>query len=113
MAFVKTNFPKHPWDERRIAHDFSDELAKAIIAGDTIASIDSITVYDGATGTDVTATGKKTSSEQIAADAKSVSAIYTGGTVGQTYWMVARVVTANGEKISGIIVMEIGKETPP
>src|SRR4030042_1439382 len=113
MAFVKTNFPKHPWDERRIAHDFSDELAKAIIAGDTIASIDSIKVYDGATGTDITATGKKTASEQIAADAKSVSAIYTGGTVGQTYWMVARVVTANGEKNSGLIATGICTETPP
>ena len=113
MAFVKTNFPKHPWDERRIAHDFSDELAKAIATGDTIASIDSIKVYDGASGADITATGKANGSEQVAADNKSISAIYKGGTVGQMYWMVARIVTENGEKISGIIVMEIGKETPP
>ena len=103
MAILYTNLPKPAWDERRIAHDFADDLA----VGDTIASIDSISVSDGDTGDDITASAKGAASNQIDTGNKSVSAIYKGGTPGQKYKMVARVLTANGEKLSAIIQMAI------
>lgn len=103
MAIVYANLPKPSWDERRIAHDFTDDLA----SGDTIASITSITVYDNTTGADITTTAKKTGSDQRDSGNKSVSAIYQAGTSGQTYKIVAKVVTTNGEKLSGTIIMAI------
>jgi hypothetical protein len=103
VAILYTNLPKPAWDERRIAHDFADDLA----VGDTIASIDSISVSDADTGADITASAKSAASNQIDTGNKSVSAIYKGGTPGQKYRMVARVVTTNGEKLSAIIQMEI------
>ena len=103
MAFAYTNLPKPAWDERRIGHDFTDDLA----TGDTIASITSIKVYDYDIGTDISATAVSPSSEQVDAGDKTVSAIYKGGTSGQKYKMEARIVTANGEKLSGYIIMEI------
>jgi len=103
MIRVQTNLPKASWSERRISHDFSDDLA----AGDTIASIDSIKVFDDTTGTDLTATAIRVASEQIDAGAESVSAVYIGGTPGQIYRLEAKVVTTGGEKLSFAIVMRI------
>ena len=103
MAILYTNLPKPAWDERRIAHDFTDDLA----VGDSIASIDAILVSDADTGADITASAKGAASDQVDTGNKSVSALYKGGTPGQKYRMVARVVTANGEKLSAIIQMAI------
>jgi hypothetical protein len=103
MAILYTNLPKPAWDERRIAHDFTDDLA----VGDTIASIDSISVSDADTEADITGTAKSAASDQIDSGNRSVSAVYKGGTPGQNYRMVARVVTTNGEKLSAVIQMAI------
>ena len=102
MAIAYTNLPKPAWDERRISHDFTDDLA----TGDTIASIVSISVTDKDTGESV-AGAVVDGSSQIDSGDKSVSAIYAGGIAGQRFVMTARVVTSNGEKLSGIIEMEI------
>jgi hypothetical protein len=103
MIRIYTNLPKAAWAERRISHDFSDDLA----TGDTIASIDSIKVFDDSTNVDITATAKRVGSEQIDEGNESVSAVYIGGTPGQVYRMEAKVVTAGTERLPFAIVMRI------
>lgn len=100
-----TNLPKQPWEEKRISHDFTQDLA----AGDTIASVDSIDVFDASTGAEVTAAGHgvKPGSEQVDGGSKSVSAVYIGGEDGQAFKARARVVTAGGEKLEGDLIIKI------
>jgi hypothetical protein len=89
---IPSSFVKQPWEWRNLIFDLSDAMA----TGDTIDSIDSVTVWYGTE--DKTADMLHGTPAVDTARTKA-SAIIKGGTTGYSYWVRIRVITAAGDKI--------------
>ncbi|MDD5762180.1 MAG: hypothetical protein PHP88_06675 [bacterium] len=99
-ATLKT--PKRSAEAARLSIGFKYRLAK----GDVITGITSFTIADSA-GVDKSAEMIRVGTSQVDPGGRSVSAVFTGGSSGQTYTATARVTTANGETLEGQLLIPV------
>ena len=99
-ATLKT--PKRSVEAVRIGIGFRYRLAK----GDAVVGLTSFTIADSA-GVDKSAQMIQVGTSQVDPGGKSVSAVFTGGSSGQTYTATARVTTANGETLEGQLLIPV------
>lgn len=85
-------FVKQPWEQRNLVFDLTDAMA----VGDTIDTIDSVTVW---LGTEDKSTDMVHGTPAKDATNTKVIAAIKGGTAGSTYWVRVRVITASNDKI--------------
>lgn len=106
MSVMYADKPKQPYEEKRYGYSFKDDL----FSGDSIASVDSISVFLDPAGTDVTGTAMKPGTEQVDAGSKSISAVIWAGANGDTYKIRFRAVTTDGEKLEGDLTLPVAED---
>ena len=93
---------KRPWEEVTFYHQFRRDASGWIKDGDTIASIESVEVYDTAGSLQ---SGMITN--QAVSQSTKVAWKVKGGSAGSTYEVKIRIVTTAGEKFEDHALLEV------
>lgn len=98
---------KQTWEERTFEFDAVDSLA----AGDSVASISGITIWEGTTDKTLTMVSGTVLHPVPYLVGNKAYAFIIGGEDGHSYWVRVRLLTVNGDKIEDdlrLLVRNVG-----